>query len=1114
MKITALKVNGFGVWSGLALDDLSEELNVFCGPNEAGKTTLLQFVRAVLYGFSPERMRYLPPVRGGRPGGTLDVASHQGSFQVSRHADRADKNGRVPAVLTASDGSRQPEPLLNQVLCNVDETVFKNVFAFGLQEIQQLGSLGDTEAAELLFSLATGLDRVSLVDVMRELDASRRRLLSDDGKSGQIVQLMADRNRLSGEIKDLTALTSRYGRLASGRNNLDRELGRLQEEKKRLQHDTRCIEIAVTIRPRWTARGELETRLGELQLSGTMPEDAVSRLERLDRSLGRHGDKISRLTRRRHRLRAEAGRLEINEELCRQSARIEAVAEQANWLDTLETRCDELELETEKIQEDLASEYNSLGFSAEEISAANARSLPALDNRQFRALRGPLNGLRRSRRELADAQKDVAAAVAAAQAAEDQLKAALAPRGESQLSPAIDAAGELVAQLRRRVQLDERFEQMQRYRTELEEQSRRLMDRQLTPAWMLVGLGGVFVAGVLLLIAGLFMSSSLTGGFGGLMSGVGLLGLIAAVAAKFFIERSNANQLESCQKQLEMLRLQLQEAQQQRDQLDASIPPGSVLAQNRLEAAQSDLAALEELMPLDAKRQTALGEAESARARTARAEESMSQLRRTWREALNAAGLPEKLSPKQVQKLVRRRDRLEELGGRLERSREELKQRGDERQAISGRIYQLAADTGVPVDGEQPAQLLARLVEQLKGHRALQAQRQELRGQFAKLGRIRKKHEKSARRLKRLRHELFQQAGADDEQDFRRRAERRLKLDDLTKELQTVGSEIAASIGGHCHESEIAELIENFSTDALEARWDEQSKRLEEIEASVREKHERRGQLAEKMKNLAEDRRPAERLLERSIVKQRLKQAVRRWRVLALTGRILQDIRLAYEKNRQPAALQEASGYLNRLTQGRYTRVWTPLGEDVLRVDDASGESLPCEVLSRGTREQLFLSLRLALVSSYARRGAKLPLVLDDVLVNFDTTRAKAAAAVLADFARAGHQLLVFTCHDHILKLFRSLKVQVSRLPDNSGRHEEADLAEDEDGALVEAEEEIASDVPDEEDSKLEDSSDEDFEWEDVDDEPADEDEEYEYVEYDEETEDEAADDDELNDAA
>ena len=87
-------------------------------------------------------------------------------------------------------------------------------------------------------------------------------------------------------------------------------------------------------------------------------------------------------------------------------------------------------------------------------------------------------------------------------------------------------------------------------------------------------------------------------------------------------------------------------------------------------------------------------------------------------------------------------------------------------------------------------------------------------------------------------------------------------------------------------------------------------------------------------------------------------------------------------------------------------------------------------MLSRGTREQLFLALRLALVASYARRGVVLPLVLDDVLVNFDVGRAKAAALVLRDFARQGYQVLIFTCHEHISKLFKNIKADVRQLPD------------------------------------------------------------------------------------
>jgi hypothetical protein len=98
-------------------------------------------------------------------------------------------------------------------------------------------------------------------------------------------------------------------------------------------------------------------------------------------------------------------------------------------------------------------------------------------------------------------------------------------------------------------------------------------------------------------------------------------------------------------------------------------------------------------------------------------------------------------------------------------------------------------------------------------------------------------------------------------------------------------------------------------------------------------------------------------------------------------------------------------------------------------VDAEDGRSASIEHLSRGTREQVFLSLRLALAAAYSRRGAPLPMIFDDVLVNFDARRAEAAAQTLCQFAAAGHQVLVFTCHDHIRQIFQSLDVDVRGLP-------------------------------------------------------------------------------------
>src|SRR5437762_3092812 len=110
-----------------------------------------------------------------------------------------------------------------------------------------------------------------------------------------------------------------------------------------------------------------------------------------------------------------------------------------------------------------------------------------------------------------------------------------------------------------------------------------------------------------------------------------------------------------------------------------------------------------------------------------------------------------------------------------------------------------------------------------------------------------------------------------------------------------------------------------------------------------------------------------------------------------------------------------------------------PLDRRGLVVENDKGESLSLDVLSRGTREAVFIGLRLALTGSFARRGAMLPLVLDDVLVNFDAERVRHAARVLCEFARQGHQVIMFTCHEHITDIFEEAGGEVRLLPSRDG---------------------------------------------------------------------------------
>ncbi|MBT7521670.1 MAG: AAA family ATPase, partial [Nitrospina sp.] len=73
MEIREVQIDGFGVFSARKLKGLTSGLNIIYGPNEFGKTTLLEFIRCVLFGFpgKNQRVNQYTPVNGGCLGGGL-----------------------------------------------------------------------------------------------------------------------------------------------------------------------------------------------------------------------------------------------------------------------------------------------------------------------------------------------------------------------------------------------------------------------------------------------------------------------------------------------------------------------------------------------------------------------------------------------------------------------------------------------------------------------------------------------------------------------------------------------------------------------------------------------------------------------------------------------------------------------------------------------------------------------------------------------------------------------------------------------------------------------------------------------------------------------------------
>lgn len=124
-----------------------------------------------------------------------------------------------------------------------------------------------------------------------------------------------------------------------------------------------------------------------------------------------------------------------------------------------------------------------------------------------------------------------------------------------------------------------------------------------------------------------------------------------------------------------------------------------------------------------------------------------------------------------------------------------------------------------------------------------------------------------------------------------------------------------------------------------------------------------------------------------------------------------------------------AGDYLKRITNGAYNELMVnrELQITVRIPQTAVLEDDPKRRLSKGTVDQIYLALRLALVQSISAAGESIPLLLDDPFANYDDARLANALALLVELGKT-HQILLFSCRDDIARAAQSLHVPIVKL--------------------------------------------------------------------------------------
>ncbi|MBW1987935.1 MAG: AAA family ATPase [Deltaproteobacteria bacterium] len=287
MIIRGLSLEGFGMFSKASVQGLSPGINLFVGENEAGKSTCLAFIRAMLFGFPNKKNGLIPyePIDGTKRRGSLSLED-DALGRVMLFRKEGVRGG--PVTLTFADGSAGGQEDLARMLGNVSEALFANVFAFSLDELSTFASLSADQVKSALYGASLGAQVLALPKAQKSLRDQMENLFKPRGKTQAVNSLLKDLKQAEADLAQAAGQAVQYADLERERQALAARIEELSQQEEDLR--TQCHELDVLDRlwDDWVELVSARENLKELpEVTGDLPPDPAARLDRLEEALAR-----------------------------------------------------------------------------------------------------------------------------------------------------------------------------------------------------------------------------------------------------------------------------------------------------------------------------------------------------------------------------------------------------------------------------------------------------------------------------------------------------------------------------------------------------------------------------------------------------------------------------------------------------------------------------------------------------------------------------------------------------------------------------------------------------------------------------------------------------------
>jgi uncharacterized protein YhaN len=220
--------------------------------------------------------------------------------------------------------------------------------------------------------------------------------------------------------------------------------------------------------------------------------------------------------------------------------------------------------------------------------------------------------------------------------------------------------------------------------------------------------------------------------------------------------------------------------------------------------------------------------------------------------------------------------------------------------------------------------------------------------------------------------------------------------------------------------------VEDFVQQALQVDGDQLAPTLQQLSDEIQQLEQEQavvreaiGRESSELQRMDGSSRAAEAQAQVESLLAQIRSDAEQYARLRLASAVLRQTTERYRQKNQGPVLDNASRLFGELTLGSFQGLradFDDQGGAVLVGVRPTGQTLGVEGMSDGTRDQLYLALRLASLETYLTENEPLPFIVDDILIMFDDDRAAAALHALARLATRT-QVIFFTHHTHLVDL-------------------------------------------------------------------------------------------------